>query len=436
MILDIALTLFLVLLNGFFVAAEFAIVKVRTSQLELRIRAGSRLAKLTKKIVSQMDAYLSATQLGITLASLGLGWIGESVVAKIIMSLFDTFGVEVEPGLAHNIALPAAFATITFLHIVFGELAPKSLAIQASEKTSLFVAVPMRIFYILFRPFIWVLNSFANLIIRMLGFESVAEEEELHSADELRYLLEESSKSGIIDTEEHKLLDNVFEFRETPVKQIMVPRGKITGVDISLSPEDIMERFIEEGYSRLPVYDKSIDSIKGIIYAKDMIMRICHPNLIHIVDIIRPAYYVQEEDHIYLVLQDMQSMRVHMAVVLDEFGGIAGLLTLEDIIEEIFGEIQDEYDEETPVVKEENSHTFIVDASAPIDDANDFLPYPLPESDDYETVGGLIMDKLGRIPDTDEAIELENYLCKILDRSERTIESVKLFYQEPEDNSG
>lgn len=429
MILNIAITLFLVLLNGFFVAAEFAIVKVRISQIELKIRTGSSLAKLAKKIVNHLDAYLSATQLGITLASLGLGWIGESVVAKLILSIFTFLNIDISPDLAHKIALPAAFSTITFLHIVFGELAPKSLAIQSSEKVAMIVSIPLRIFYFVFKPFIWALNSFANLVIRFLGFESLAEEQELHSSDELRYLIEESSKSGLIDTEESQLLENVFEFRGTPIKQIMVPRGKIIGAGINMSNDKIMEKFFAEGVSRMPLYEKSIDNIIGIIYAKDMITMIWHPKLIHIVDITRPPLFVQEEELIKTVLHEMQKNKVHMAIVLDDFGGIAGLVTMEDIIEEVFGEIQDEYDEEPPIVIEEIANEYIVDASATIDDANDFLPSPLPDSDNYETVGGLIIDKLGRIPESEEAVDLERYLCKILKRSERNIESVKLFFR-------
>lgn len=433
MILNILLTLFFVLLNGFFVAAEFAIVKVRISQLELRIREGSTLARIAKHLVKHLDEYLSATQLGITLASLGLGWIGESVVSEIILDIMVFLGISISPDLAHSIALPVAFATITFLHIIFGELAPKSMAIQRSEQVSLAISLPLRIFYFIFRPFIWTLNTLANRIIKLIGFDPVYQEQELHSPDELRYLLEESTRSGLIDTSEHQLLENVFEFAETPVKQIMVPHNKIIAVDITMDVVSIMDMFIEEGVSRMPVYNDNIDNISGVIYAKDLISMMIHKDLIILKDIIRPPYFVQENEKIDVLLRRLQREKIHLAVVLDEFGGTAGLVTLEDILEEIVGEIQDEYDEEQPFVVSLSENEFSVDAAAAIDDANDYLPVPLPESEDYETVGGLIMHEVGRIPEAHEIIQLDNYECKIMERAQRNIELVKLTLLENEE---
>ncbi len=428
MILDIGLTVLLVLLNGFFVAAEFAIVKVRSSQIELRIRAGSRLAKLAKNLIYHLDEYLSATQLGITLASLGLGWIGESVVSRIIFDTMQFAGISITYELAHQIALPTAFASITMLHIVFGELIPKSLAIQRAESVTLAIAVPLRMFYLLFKPFIWLLNSFANKFIKIIGFEPVTEEETSHSTEELRYLLEESSKRGVIDSEDHALLENIFEFSSTPVKQIMVPRGKIVGVELSMTREQIVDKFIVEGYSRMPVYDKNIDNIMGIIYTKNLIDLLSHPNLFIIQDMIRPPYFVGEEEKIDKVFRYMQRNRIHIAIVIDEFGGTAGLATLEDIVEEIFGEIQDEDDEEKPIVLSMGDNQYIVDPSAIVGDANDFLPEPLQESDDYETIGGLIINEIGRIPEPGEIIEIANYSIEILNSSNIHIESIKMTY--------
>ncbi len=426
MIVGIILTLLLVFLNAFFVAAEFSIVKVRASQIELQIRNGSKLAPIVKNLINNLDAYLSATQLGITLASLGLGWIGEPIVAKIILDIAGFFNIPIAPELAHDIALPLAFVAITFLHIVFGELAPKSLAIQKPEQVSMVVSVPLRLFYFVFRPFIWTLNSIANLFIKQIGFERVTEDIEQHSEEELRLLLEEGTKTGVIDKTEHKLLENVFDFSDTPVKQVMVPRNRIEAVEISVTTQSIMERFIDEGYSRMPVYEGNIDNIKGIIYAKDLISMIWHPELILIQDLIRPVYFVGEEEKISSLLNTMQKMKIHMSLVLDEFGGLAGLVTLEDIMEEIFGEIQDEYDEEAPIVEKLSDTDFLVATAATIDDANEYLPIPLAESDDYETVGGLIINATGRIPELNEQIEIEGYICTIIKRSERLIESVKL----------
>lgn len=426
MIGEIALTLLFVFANAFFVAAEFAIVKVRLSQIELRARTGGKIAGITKNMLENLNAYLSATQLGITLTSLGLGWIGESVVSLIIIKVMAGVGLQIDPTLAHKIALPASFATITVLHIVLGELAPKSLAILYPEKVSMTIALPLRLFYIVFKPLIWTLNELANLILKIFGLEAPNESEQLHSSDEIRYLIEESAESGIIDNTEHKLLENIFEFSDTPVKQIMVPRNRISAVDITWSVDEIIERYIEEGFSRMPVYSGEIDNIIGEIYGKDLLNLMRNRTLIALQDIIRPAYFVDENQKISVLLKTMQKEHAHIAIVVNEFGGAAGLVTLEDILEEIVGEIQDEYDEEAPLVEETAKNEFSVAASIAIGDANEFLPEPLPESEDYETLGGLITGKLGRIPKSGESFKAHGYSFNIIKSSERRIEEVEL----------
>lgn len=428
MLFNIFLTIFLVLLNGFFVAAEFAIVKVRSSQIELRIRSGSKVANLTKHIINNLDEFLSATQLGITLASLGLGWIGESVVARIIHSILFLFGFDISQQLTHSIALPTAFVLITIMHIVFGELAPKSIAIQRPENTALLITIPLRIFNFIFRPFILILNSSANYLISLIGFHNINSEQELHSSDELIYLIDESAKSGIFDSSEQELIENVFAFSDIPIKQIMVPRNKVVGIDISMKVNDILNKFKDEGYSRMPVYENSMDNIIGVLYAKDMIALNLDRDSILPRSIIRNANFVQEDQKINIILKIMQKKKVHLAIVNDEFGGSAGLVTMEDIIEEVFGEIQDEYDEELPIVENQGVNRYLIKASSPINDVNDFLPLPLPESDDYETVAGLILSKEGRIPELNEIIELDDYQCTITKRSKRSIEQVCLIY--------
>lgn len=435
MFFDIALTVLLVVLNGFFVASEFAIVKVRASQIELKIRDGYKSAKRAKKIITHLDEYLSATQLGITLASLGLGWIGESVVSKLIIDLMSLVGVQITEVLAHQIALPSAFVLITILHIVFGELAPKSLAIQRAEGVTLAISLPLRVFYLVFKPFIWTLNAFANKLLQLFGIEAVSEEMHNHSAEELRYLLEESSKQGVLATADHELMENVFQFSQTPIKQVMIPRGKIVGVELSMSKDQFISKFIEEGYSRMPVYDKNIDNVIGTVYSKNIIDMMYNPNLLVMQDLIRPPYFVSEDEKIDKVFRYMQKNKVHIAIVLDEFGGTAGLATLEDIIEEIFGEIQDEDDEEIPNVKAISENEFIVQAGATIADANDDLPHPLPESDDYETIGGLIINEMDRIPDNGERIDMFGYNIHIISASNLLIETVKLTYLGLEDEN-
>ncbi|SIR36297.1 hemolysin family protein [Pontibacter lucknowensis] len=424
MILNILLTIFLVLLNGFFVAAEFAIVKVRASQIELRAQAGSSMARLAQHMLTHLDAYLSATQLGITLASLGLGWIGESVVAQIVINVMNFFGFQGSEALAHKIALPISFAIITVLHIVFGELAPKSLAIQRSEATTLAITLPLRFFYYLFRPFIWLLNGFANLVLRSMGIRPV-HGSEVHSPEELRLLFEQSAEGGLLVDSQHELLENVFEFNERMVKQIMVPRTRMVAIDVNIPEPELMELIFEEGYSRLPVYDGSIDNIVGVLYVKDILslMRLGEPIIIE--KLMRPAYFVPETKKIPRLLQQFQRRHMHMAIVTDEFGGVSGIVTIEDIIEELVGEIQDEYDEEVPIVERLSDFEYRVNGAAPVSDANDYLPFALPEGEDYETVGGFVTMIYGHIPeDANEVAEFNEYAIRVLEKSDRRVEWV------------
>lgn len=424
MISDIALTLFFVVLNGFFVAAEFAIVKVRASQIELKVREGNKMAKIAQSMVAHLDGYLSATQLGITLASLGLGWIGESVVAQLVINSLEFVGISLNPETAHSIALPLSFALITFLHIVFGELAPKSLAIQYSEQVALGLSFPLRVFYVLFKPFIWVLNNFANMMLRMIGVKPPSEGSEMHSPEELKYLIAESSKSGVIDDTEQKMIENVFDFAETQVRQIMIPRNKIVGIEVNMTKEETIDVIIEEGYSRLPVYEGRIDNIIGMVFAKDILALLRNSEDFNLKDILRKPYFVSEENMIDDLLRALQKRKMHIAVVLNEFGGTAGLVTLEDILEEIVGEIQDEYDEEAPLLKKLSEKEYSISAEMIIDDANDYLPIDLPESEDYETVGGLITSETGRIPEVGEIIEFEEFFARIVERTTRQIQTV------------
>lgn len=430
MIGSILLTVLLVALNGFFVAAEFALVKVRASQIELRAQAGNRLARLTQNMLQNLDAYLSATQLGITLASLGLGWIGEKVVAEIVLAAMHSMGLAPNPVLAHQISFPLAFAVITVLHITFGELAPKSLAIQRPESTALAVAAPMQAFYIVFKPFIWVLNGLSTTTLRIMGLRPMPHLE-THSAEELRLILEQSHTSGELESNEHELIENVFEFNDRMVKAIMVPRTKITAISADLSEEQAVERVLDEGFSRVPVYQDTIDNIVGILYVKDLLTagrRQQEP--VVLMQIMRPAYFIPETIKIHTLLKQFQSRHLHMAVVTDEFGGVSGLVTMEDVVEELVGEIQDEYDNEIPQVEQTGPWEYRVDASSAVPDANEALPFPLPEAESYETVGGYLNLLYEGIPEVNDLTENGDYEFRILQRSSRHVELVQLTVRE------
>jgi CBS domain containing-hemolysin-like protein len=420
------LALFLVILNGFFVAAEFAIVKVRASQIEIKAKTGSRVGKMAKTIVHNLDGYLAATQLGITLASLGLGWVGEDVMHTVFKNMFLSLDILVSEAFIHTASTIVAFSVITIMHIVFGELAPKSIAIQRPVATTLFVAVPLQIFYVVFRPFIWSLNSLAGVILKPFGINTSGGHESLHSNEELQYLLDQGKESGALEDNEHELIKNVFDFNERVVKNIMVPRTKISGIELSTPNQEVVQKIIGEGYSRLPVYDDIIDKIIGVVHAKDILPLLAGNVVWSLNDIIRKPYFVPETKKINDLLSELQQKRIQIAIVIDEFGGTAGMVTLEDIVEEIVGEIQDEYDEEKPTVEKISDTEFVINAYATVYDVNEHLPHDLPEDEDFDTIGGLVSHAFGKIPEVGDSEECYGYLFTILKKTEQNIETIKL----------
>ena len=425
MAFDIFITFLLVSFNGFFVAAEFAIVKVRASQLEIKVKEGNRVAILSKHIISHLDGYLAATQLGITLASLGLGWIGEPVVSKIIINIMNLMGFVPDPELAHQIALPVAFAIITVLHIVFGELAPKSIALQRSEKTTFIIAYPLQFFYFIFRPFVWVLNGVANFILKSIGIASV-KGADIHSSEELQYLVQQGQQSGEIDEAEYKIIKNAFDFSEQTAKQIMVPRTQVFAIDVNEFNNNTIDRIIEESYSRIPCFDKSMDNIVGVVYLKDILIATRKKNPVDIRSMMRNMLVVPNTKSIGKLLNEFQVKHQQIALVIDEYGGTEGIITMEDILEELVGEIQDEYDNEIPFVEKIGDNTYNVLASTSLDDINELLPHPIERDEQYETLAGYLVLKFGRIPTVREKIILENYEFSIVKKNKSTIVLVQL----------
>ena len=425
MALDIFTTFLLVFLNGFFVAAEFAIVKVRASQLEIKVNAGNRVAILSKHIVSHLDGYLAATQLGITLASLGLGWIGEPVVSKIIINVMDMLGLAANPELAHQLALPVAFTVITVLHIVFGELAPKSIAIQRSEKTTLFIAYPLQFFFILFRPFIWVLNGIANFILKLIGISPV-HGADVHSSEELKYLVRQGQESGRIDAAEYKIIKNAFDFSEQTTRQIMVPRVNLFALDVNNFNDAMLDKVIDESYSRIPCYEDNLDNIVGVVYLKDILLATRKEQPINLRNIMRTMLVVPDTKRIGQLLTEFQMKHQQIALIVNEYGGTEGIITMEDILEELVGEIQDEYDNEIPFVEKVGEKTYNVLASATPDDINELLPHPIQKDEQYETLAGYLILKFGKIPVVKEKIVFDNYEFSVLKKNKRTIVLVQM----------
>ncbi|MCY7483922.1 hemolysin family protein [Paenibacillus alvei] len=375
--------LLLVFLNGFFVAAEFAMVKVRGSRLDTLVQEGNAKAKLTRHVTEHLDAYLSACQLGITLASLGLGWIGEKTVAQLLYKPLTALGAGT--AVITSISTAIAFIFITVLHIVLGELAPKTLAIRKSERVALWTAGPLSLFYKVMYPFIWLLNGTANLVLKLFGIEPASEHESAHTEEEIRILVKESHKSGYIDNTELALVDNIFDFTETHAREIMIPRTDMICLYVQDSFEVNKTKVLTEMHTRYPVCDNDKDNIIGFIHIRDIVK--APENLDSIRSIVRPMLSVPESMSISALLKLMQKNKVQIALLIDEFGGTAGLVTLEDIMEEIVGEIQDEFDEERPQIEKKNETNFSIDGRLLIEEVNAYFGTEI-SSEDYDTIGG------------------------------------------------
>ena len=318
---DLLLILLLILLNAFFVAAEFALVKVRSSQVELKANQGNKAAALVKKMQENLDSYLSSCQLGITIASLVLGRVGEPYVAVLLESVFESFNWNLEPATLHNVSFITAISLITLIHMVIGEQVPKTMGIRFAMNTSLLLAYPLQVFTVIFTPFIWIVNVLTRLGLRAFGLKSSAEHGDSHTEEEIRMLLTESEESGAIKQSEHELIQNVFEFDDRVVKNILVPRTKISALDLELEPQEILDKVIDEGYSRLPVYRENIDNIIGIIFTKDLLKLMKQGAITreNIESLIRPAHFIPQSKRINDLLREFQTLHIQMAIVTSEF---------------------------------------------------------------------------------------------------------------------
>jgi CBS domain containing-hemolysin-like protein len=421
--LYLVLAVFLVFLNAFFVMAEFAIVKVRATRIQERLREGVRGAAATEDVLRNLDAYLSATQLGITLASLGLGWIGEPAFANLITPPLSAVHIW-SPAVIHSIALTLAFALITFLHIVLGELAPKSLAIQRPEQVALIVATPLRIFHRLFYPALWLLNASSNAFLRLLGIAPAAESELVHSEEELRLLLAESHRTGTLSASKRKILENVFDYTRRSAKHIMVPRAEIVYLTLLKPLAENLEIIRHSQHTRYPLCESDIDHVIGMIHSKDLFLAEgirASPDLLNIK---REILFVPETRPLDLLQRDFQQRRLHMAIVVDEYGGTSGLVTLEDILEEIVGEIQDEFDAEPPKM-EATPDGYVVDGLVLIDEVAERLGIELPEHDS-NTLGGYVIARLGRIARVGDVVSLDGYQAKVIEMKGRRVSKLLL----------
>ena len=402
-LLLIALGISLIALNALFVAAEFAFVKVRRVRLEILASEDSRSARSALFVLEQLDAYLSVCQLGITLASLGLGWIGEPLVSAALRPLLAAFSVT-NPALATSLSVAVGFAVITLLHVVLGELVPKTLAIRQAEQVALLLARPMRLFYILWLPAVTVMNGIAGAILRPAGIHVASDSEQPHSPEELRKLIVDSSREGRLDKSEGRMLDNIFSFSKKTARDVMLHRTDAVALDVGSSPETAVSIAKKSGHTRFPVYANNRDNIIGFIHAKDLLHRGPGPNL---GGMVRKPLYAHENIHLDKLLRLMQNERQQFCVVVDEYGIWQGILTMEDVVESIVGDIQDEFDNETPYVVPQSDGSFLVSADLSLDDLRRHMPLRCDRNTDlYKIIAAHIIDDLGRIPKIGDSMEL------------------------------
>jgi CBS domain containing-hemolysin-like protein len=412
--INLLLIALLIALTAFFVATEFAMVKVRVSRIDQLIAEGKKGAVSAKKVVSHLDEYLSACQLGITITALGLGWLGEPTVEKLLHPLFEYF--QLNESLTHILSFGIAFALVTFLHVVIGELAPKTVAIQKAEAVTLAFAVPIIWFYKLMYPFIWFLNGSARVLVGIFGLKPASEHEVAHSEEELRILLSESYKSGEINQNELNYMNNIFAFDERIAKEIMVPRTEVVSISIDDRFEDMISMIQSENYTRYPVMDGDKDHILGFINIKELLIETItkHNEEIDLRKFISPVIRVIENIPIHDLLIKMQKERTHIAILMDEYGGTSGLVTVEDILEEIVGEIRDEFDDdEVPEIRKVKENHYMLDAKLLIDEVNDLLGTSLAH-EDVDTIGGWILSQNIDIKVGTE-IEAEKHLFRVLE---------------------
>ena len=394
-LLDILLVAFLIFMNGFFVAAEFCCVKIRTSRLETLIAEGSSRAGYAKQLTEHLDYSLSVTQFGITLASLGLGWVGEPAIATLILPVTQLLGLPDEFG--HTIALAVAFTIITSMHIVLGELTPKSMAIANVEDIMLAIAFPMVLFGRVMRPFVWILNTVANGISRRFGYDVKGENEDAHTEEEIRLLMKESYRQGLINSTEADFVDNVFSFTELNAREIMIPRTDMICLYLDDTPAERIKTILEEQQTRYPVCYEDKDHIIGFIHVKDLLPPLIRGERLNLRRYIRKALVVPESMDGSVLLRTMQEQGSQLAIVVDEYGGTAGMVTVEDIIEQIVGDIRDEFDEERESVEWRAGAVCSIDAKLLLEEVADLLGVRI-EDEDVDSIGGWLYDQLGEAP--------------------------------------
>jgi magnesium and cobalt exporter, CNNM family len=425
--------LVLVAANGFFVAAEFAFVGVRVSRIETLAAGGSRTAKRLLNVLQNLNSYLSACQLGITLASLALGWIGEPAIARLLegplAGLSETW--------RHSIAFLIAFSIITSLHIVLGEQAPKLLGLALAERAALAIALPMELFYKVFSLPIRALDWASARAVQLVGIKATSEHASTYTEEEIRKLIDISRESGHLRAEERRLIHRVFEFSDTVVREAMVPRTEMAAIPNTCSLAEITKAFDQHRYSRLPVYRESLDDVIGFVHSKDVMPYLLHPEKFKLEDVLQPPLYVVDTARLEHVLRQMQKAKMHFGFVVDEHGGLEGIITLEDLLEEIVGDISDEHDEEVnEQITEIDPSTFVLAGGLAVRDLNRRLKTSVPESETYTTIGGFLMTEAGHVLKPGEVVKYNGLVFHVERVEKRRVMRVRLEIVETEAEEG
>jgi CBS domain containing-hemolysin-like protein len=410
------------MVNGFFVAAEFALVAVRSSKLDEMIARGDRAARAVQASLQHLDRYIAATQLGITIASLALGWVGEPVLAHIFDQLFRIAGLNPSPTAVHVAAVPVAFFILTFLHIVLGELAPKSIALSSPERTAKAVVRPLVVFSRFMSPFIWLFNGAANSLLRVFGVEP-ASGEEGHSPDEIRFLVMQAHARGTLDESDRAMLAGVLDFHEKKARDVMRPRTDVVALDVQSTEQEVWEILRRERYSRYPVYRDTLDDVIGVFLAKDLWLHSGDAPF-NLADFVREPMYVPDSRPAERVLDDLRRTRAHMAVVLDEYGGTAGIVTMEDLVEEVVGDIADEYDFASRESIVTDGVLELAGSLSLIDVRSDYR-IQIPEGD-WTTLGGYAFAKLGRLPRMGDRIPIPGGEMEVVAMDGRRIAALRI----------
>ena len=412
-ILRLGAVLLLVLANGFFVAAEFALVSVRRTRIATLVADGNLRARWVQKAIDDPDRFIAATQLGITLASLGLGWVGEPALSGLIMPMIEWLPVELESAVSHSISAGLAFSIITFLHVVVGELAPKSIALQNPEKTSLAVAQPTVWTERIFKPVIWLLNGSGNALLRFAGIKPASGHELVHSVDELKMLVRASAVEGMVEVDAEEMLHAVFDFGDLLVRQVMIPRTEMIAIPADAMATDILDLATQNPFTKFPVYGDNLDQILGIVHLKDLIpvLRDSEDNTRSARDLMRNAIFIPETARVSTLLHFFRMHQRHIAIVLDEYGGTAGIVTLEDLLDEIVGEVNDPFDHEQDILPLPDGSS-LLDGLTLIEDVNEHFNLSLIDPH-YDTIAGYMLGKLERLAQVGDVVVIDGIRLRV-----------------------